>query len=161
MWVPLTARPALGLRHCLSAWSVVGGDSRLVPCWWLTNGAWSVAVSLCRAQDPRPPFTESLPRAGFSLCFLALDCECTRASSIPTQLCAFSPWVHSGDTRGSAHICPVWVFMPCLLWGLTVVLLVAPPPPAAAQGVSRASTGSSVGFPPIHGLTVLRVTWRP
>lgn len=42
-------------------------------------------VSLCCAQDLRPPFPESL-RLRSHLCFLALDSECTQGSFILTQI---------------------------------------------------------------------------
>lgn len=141
------------------SWSVVSEESSCFPlALWLTKW-WLICCSVTVLCPGSEATLHREPWAGFSLCFLSLDCECTRGSSIPTQLCAFSPWVHSGDTRGSALTCPVWVFMPCLLWGLTAALLVAPFTPAAC-GVSRASTCSSVEFLFTDSLSLL-VTWRP
>lgn len=102
---------------------------------------------LCRAQDPRPPFTASLVLASH-LCFLALDCECTQGSSIPTQLCAFSPGSTAGTLEPLLSSCPVWVFISRVCIGASLQcswwLLLTP---AAVHGVSRAFTCSSVGFP--------------
>jgi hypothetical protein len=104
-------------------------------------------VSPCRAQDPRPPFTASLVLGSY-LCFLALDCECTQGSSIPTQLCAFSPRSTAGTLEPLLSPCPVWVFISRVCIGASLQcswwLLLTP---AAVHGVSRAFTYSSVGFP--------------
>lgn len=104
-------------------------------------------MSPCRAQDPRPPFTASLVLGSY-LCFLALDCECTQGSSIPTQLCAFSPRSTAGTLEPLLSPCPVWVFISRVCIGASLQcswwLLLTP---AAVHGVSRAFTYSSVGFP--------------
>lgn len=147
------------------AWSVVSEKSSCFPlALWLTKW-WLICCSVTVLCPGSEATLHREPWAGFSLCFLSLDCECTRGSSIPTQLCAFSPWVHSGDTRGSALTCPVWVFMPCLLWGLTAALLVAPFTPAARGFKSLYLQLSGV---PIHrlavpacGLETFRGTARP
>lgn len=91
---------------------------------------------------PEATLHRAPPGLRFLLCFLALDCDCSRGSSIPSQLCAFSPWVCSGGFQAPLSLCPLG-FGDRVCCGASAGLQVAPP----AGGVSRAPTCSSVGLP--------------
>lgn len=131
------------------AWSVVSEESSCFPlALWLTKCGSSVAVSLCCAQDPRPPFTESLGLASHCAFFLwtasAPGVLPSRHSSVPSA---------PGSTVGTLEaplslalfgfLCRVCCGASLQFsWSLLSLLLpvVFPEPLPAAQWSSRSQT---------------------